>query len=94
MPSALSYGVMQHVTLFGKTVFDLSDYLVSNILLPLGALLIAFFVPYKISKDVLYREFTMGSTKARRWFAAWLLALRYIIPVVIILVFLGLLGLV
>lgn len=94
VPSALSYGVMQHVTLFGKTVFDLSDYLVSNILLPLGALLIAFFVPYKISKDVLYREFTMGSTKARRWFAAWLLALRYIIPVVIILVFLGLLGLV
>lgn len=92
VPSALSYGVMEHVTLFGKTVFDLSDYLVSNILLPLGALFSALFVPYKIKRDVLYQEFTMGSTRAGRWFAAWLFMLRFIIPAVIICVFLGLLG--
>src|SRR5690625_952489 len=37
IPAALSYGVLDDFTIFDKTMFDLSDYLVSNILMPLGA---------------------------------------------------------
>ena len=41
--SALSYGPLEHYTLFGKTAFDLLDYVSSNILLPFGGLLITVF---------------------------------------------------
>ena len=38
IPSALSYGVMADVHIFGKTFFDAMDFLVSNLLMPFGAL--------------------------------------------------------
>ena len=36
IPSALSFGIMSDVKIFGKTFFDLVDFSVSNVLLPLG----------------------------------------------------------
>ncbi len=56
IPSALSYGVLQDVSIFNLSIFDAADYLVSNILMPLGALLIAVFVPLKIPKEELFAE--------------------------------------
>src|SRR5699024_12089971 len=44
VPSALSFGLLSDVTLFDKTIFDLADYTVSNILMPIGSLLMALFV--------------------------------------------------
>ncbi|MGQ0418078.1 sodium-dependent transporter, partial [Bacillus sp. HC-TM] len=38
IPSALSFGIMSDVKIFGKTFFDLVDFSVSNVLLPLGVL--------------------------------------------------------
>src|SRR5690625_1252798 len=56
IPSALSYGILSDFTIFGKTVFDLADFLVSNILLPLGALAISIFASRKIPKEILREE--------------------------------------
>ena len=42
--AALSNSVLANVTVFGKTFFDLFDFVSSNILLPLGGLAIAIFV--------------------------------------------------
>ncbi|MGG1365935.1 sodium-dependent transporter [Priestia megaterium] len=92
IPSALSYGLLSDVSIFGKSIFDTFDFLVSNILMPLGALLIAIFVPWKMKKDVLIEEFKHGSTNVKRWFFLWLLAIRYIAPVLIIIVFINMLG--
>ncbi|MFQ6388149.1 sodium-dependent transporter [Priestia aryabhattai] len=92
IPSALSYGLLSDVSIFGKSIFDAFDFLVSNILMPLGALLIAIFVPWKMKKDVLIEEFKHGSTNVKRWFSLWLLAIRYIAPVLIIIVFINMLG--
>ena len=36
--SALSFGVLSDVKLFGKTIFDLFDYATSNIGMPIGVL--------------------------------------------------------
>ena len=44
IPSALSFGVLGDVSLFGKTLFELADFTVSNICLPLSALLTCLFV--------------------------------------------------
>ena len=46
VPSALSFGIL-NAKIFGKTVFDLADYAVSNVLMPLGVLLVSIFVPLK-----------------------------------------------
>ena len=49
IPSALSYGVMADVHIFGKTFFDAMDFLVSNLLMPFGALCLSLFTGYILS---------------------------------------------
>lgn len=92
IPAALSFGILSDFTLFGKNMFDLSDFLVSNILMPLGALLIAIFVGFKLPKKTLLTEITSGSTIGRRIFAVWFLIIKYVAPIAIIIVFLDVLG--
>lgn len=94
VPSALSFGVLEDIKLFDKSIFDAADYLVSNILLPLGALLIALFVPLKMKREVLIREMQANTSRGRRFFALWLLLIKYVSPIAIILVFLHSLGIV
>nr|MDH3093269.1 sodium-dependent transporter [Bacillus velezensis] len=92
VPSALSYGILSDVSIFHRSIFDAADFLVSNVLMPLGALLIAVFVPLKIPKQMLFDELKSGSGIKRKWFAVWLLLIRYVAPVAIIIVFLHVLG--
>lgn len=93
IPSALSFGVLSDIQIFGKTIFDAADYLVSNILLPVGSLLIALFVPLKMSKEALWEELKKGSKIKYSLFNAWFILLRFIVPVVILIVFLDVVGL-
>ncbi len=92
VPSALSYGIWSDVSIFGLIIFDAVDFLVSNILLPVGALLIAVFIPLRMSREVLMAEFTTGNTIGRKLFATWLLFIKYVVPIAIVLVFLHALG--
>jgi len=94
IPSALSYGVLSDTTIFGKSIFDAADFLVSNMLMPLGALLIAIFVPLKVSKKDLLHELKQGSTIGRKVFMCWYLLLKYVSPIVIIVVFLDAIGII
>jgi NSS family neurotransmitter:Na+ symporter len=94
IPSALSFGVLSHITLFEKSIFDAADFLVSNILMPLGALLIAIFVPFKLSKETLYQELIQGSSLSKKLFVLWYMLLKFVAPIVIILVFLDALGII
>ncbi|MDW2875445.1 MULTISPECIES: sodium-dependent transporter [Bacillaceae] len=89
IPSALSFGEWSDILIFGKTFFDSADYLVSNILLPLGALFITIFVPWRMDRNTLVKELQAGSGMARRLFAFWLLLLKYAVPAAIIIVFLN-----
>ncbi|MCM3576448.1 MULTISPECIES: sodium-dependent transporter [Mesobacillus] len=92
IPSALSFGTMAEAAIFGKNIFDTADFLVSNILMPLGVLLISIFVPLKIKKEVLRQELLQQS-KAGSWlFTLWYNVMRFVVPLVIIIVFLDSLG--
>jgi len=88
IPSALSFSTLSDITFFGKSIFDSADFLVSNILMPIGALLISIFVSYKMKKDLLKHELIQGSKGLTAVFTVWHLLMRYIVPVVIIVVFL------
>ncbi|CFJ36625.1 Na+-dependent transporters of the SNF family [Mycobacterium tuberculosis] len=92
IPSALSYGLLADIQLFCKSIFDAADYLVSNILLPLGALLIAIFVPFKMKRAVLIEELQATTSIGKKMFLLWLMLLKYVAPIAIILVFLHMLG--
>lgn len=61
-----------------STVFDLIDYFTSNLLLPLGGLLIAVFVGWVVSAETTREELGLGNS---RLFAAWRFTLRYIAPI-------------
>lgn len=56
IPSALSYGVMADVHIFGKTFFDAMDFLVSNLLMPFGALYLSLFTGYIFKKALAMEE--------------------------------------
>lgn len=94
IPSALSFGLLGHVTIFDKSIFDAADFLVSNMLMPLGALLISIFVPMKISKNTLFNELSQGSSVSKRVFVIWYILLKYVSPIAIIVVFLDVLGII
>ncbi|MBG9916495.1 hypothetical protein ABD67_16810 [Bacillus sonorensis] len=92
IPACLSYGVLDKPAIFGKTFFDAADYVVSNILLPLGALLMSLFIPLKLSKKDLYDEMKSGSRAGKGFFLVWFYLLRFLVPLAIVLVFLNLIG--
>ncbi|KQL49111.1 hypothetical protein AN963_04890 [Brevibacillus choshinensis] len=92
IPSALSFGILSEYTIFGKSIFDAVDFLVSNILMPLGALLIAVFVPLKMKRETLIHELQVKSSAGRKMFVLWLFLLKYMAPLAILFVFLNMLG--
>ncbi|HLS65371.1 MAG TPA: sodium-dependent transporter [Pseudogracilibacillus sp.] len=92
IPAALSYGVLADFTVFHMTMFDISDYLVSNILMPIGALLISIFAAYKLPRETLWNEVTTGSKFGKKIFSLWLLLIKYVAPVAIVIVFLDVIG--
>ncbi|EHZ88764.1 sodium:neurotransmitter symporter family protein [Streptococcus pneumoniae 4075-00] len=90
IPSALSYGVMANVHIFGKTFFDAMDFLVSNLLMPFGALCLSLFTGYIFKKALAMEELHLDE---RAWkqglFQVWLFLLRFVIPIIIIVVFIA-----
>jgi neurotransmitter:Na+ symporter, NSS family len=86
IPSSLSFSVLSEVSVFGKSIFDAADFLVSNILMPIGALLISVFVSYKMKKGLLENELIQNSKRYNLLFQVWYFLIRYIIPILIIVV--------
>lgn len=85
----LSFGPMSDLQLFGKTVFEICDYVCSNILMTIGALAFAVFVGWKMKKSDVREEFTNNGslTFSSRVFNALYFLIRWIIPPVIMLIF-------
>lgn len=86
---SLSFGPLAGVKPFGQTFFNLFDYVSSNLLLPLGGMLVSIFVGWVIDRKLLVSELT-GKSKS-----AWMrgivrlivFSLRYIAPIGIAIVF-------
>ena len=87
--SAFSFNILSHITTPFGTLFDMMDYVTSNIMLPLGAFLIVVFAGWAMCRNSTSDELKMG-TGLR--FSLWRLAARFIAPVAIIVVFLTKLG--
>lgn len=96
LPSALSFNVLADFNIFGKNFFDLVDYLASNILLPLGGLLISIFIAYVWKFDKALIALKDGSEKIFNKnplvITLWQIFIKYFAPVLIFLVLLSSIG--
>ena len=68
----------------GKTPFDLIDYVVTNIMMPLGGLLYALFAGWWLSKETSIYEMDIGDGAL---FKLWLLLVRIVAPLAVAAVF-------
>jgi len=91
--SSLSQGVLKDVTIFGKGFFDMFDYLSSNILLPLGGLLIVIFTGWVLKKKVVKDELSSGGLYRVPIFGTIMFVIKFVAPIAISLIFLNSLGL-
>lgn len=92
IPSALSFGVLGDFKIFDKTVFDLWDFLISAIVMPIGALCMAIFTGWVKDKQSVLADAGAGSNVPVTIVRLWLNMLRYLAPIAIILVFINTLG--
>ncbi len=92
--SSLSNGVLADVKIFGKTFFDLFDYTSSNILLPVGGLLVVMFVGWRMKKaDVLDELTNGGSITIKGFVLKWIIfTIKFLAPIAIALVLLSSIG--
>ncbi|MGV3112487.1 sodium-dependent transporter [Staphylococcus pettenkoferi] len=84
VPATLSFGSLNDVRIFGLTIFDAMDFLVSNILMPLGALGTTLVVGQLLDKNALKESFGRDRFKL---FNPWYYLVKLVLPLVIILVF-------
>ena len=89
---ALSFGAYQQIQLFGMSLLDFFDNLTANVMLPLGSLLTCLFVGWYIPRQVVRDQLTNWGTLSGRFLSVYLVAVRYVCPLCIILIFLHRLG--
>jgi NSS family neurotransmitter:Na+ symporter len=82
--TVFSFNHWADITLFGMTFFDTLDFLTANIMLPLGGLLMAVFVGWRINRSVIIEELGPVDRGAYKY---WLRILRYVSPVLVAIVF-------
>ena len=68
--------------MFDKPLFDVLDYLTSNILMPLAAIVFSFFTGFVLKREGLYLLFKPFLGEAG--FKIWYFLLRYVTPAAII----------
>lgn len=88
---SLSCGAVE-LNIFGVDFLGCCDYLTSNILMPVGALLTSVFVGWYVPRKIVYNEFTNWGTLHGAFFGLWLFAVRFVCPVCIIVIFLNQMG--
>jgi neurotransmitter:Na+ symporter, NSS family len=82
--TVLSFSRWSDWTVLGKTFFDLLDFLTSNIMLPVGGLLIAIFAGWMMKQEASRDELAVRETA----YALWRFVIRYITPVGVLLILL------
>lgn len=89
LPCVLGFNVLKNITPFGgdSSLMDLEDFLVSNILLPLGSLVFVLFCVSKRGwgwKNFMNEANTGKGLKMKNWMRGYI---TYILPVIIFAIF-------
>jgi NSS family neurotransmitter:Na+ symporter len=85
--SSLSFGSLSGFTICGLTFFNLLDFISSNIMLPLGGLLICIYAGWFLEKKILKRQLTNSDSEPRPLVKVVIFLLRYVAPLAILTIF-------
>ncbi|MNZ39486.1 Sodium:neurotransmitter symporter family protein [compost metagenome] len=88
MLAMLSFNVGAEWKLFGMNFFDILDYVTSRWMMPLGGILMVILVGYCLRSEIMRDELQLPTVG----YALWLFMVRYVSPVLILVVFLNALG--
>ncbi|MFM5396367.1 sodium-dependent transporter [Aeromonas veronii] len=77
VPVSLSFGPLQHTTLFGKTIFELLDFVTSNLMMPLFGLMLTLLLGWKLGRK------TLPQGIASHWHHLLMNCWRWIAPLLI-----------
>lgn len=87
--AALSNSALADFTLFGKTLFDLYDFITSNVLLPLGGFFITLFVGWSLKPEFVKEQLTnRGQLNNDKVVRLFLILVRYVSPLLVLIVLL------
>jgi len=86
---SLSFGPLKGLTLWGMNIFDIFDWLSSNILLLVMALLTVVFTGFVLKKEDVWDEITNGGTKKfnAAIFNVVYFLIKWVTPVAIVIIF-------
>jgi NSS family neurotransmitter:Na+ symporter len=84
----LSFNLLAGWTPLGKNFFDWLDYLTSRRMMPLGGILMVLLAGYALRDEIMRDELNLPPLG----YALWLFMVRYVSPVLILVVFLHALG--
>ncbi|MDE5840160.1 MAG: sodium-dependent transporter [Muribaculaceae bacterium] len=87
--SSLSNGVLSDWTVFGYTIFGACDALTANILMPLGALIMAVYLGWFAPKGLMQDQLTNGGTIRNRLAAPVMFLLKWVTPLLILVIFIA-----
>ena len=85
----ISFNIGSEIKIFNMNIFETLDYLTTNILLPLGGIMITIYVSWLISKESINKELNIKSNILRY---IWYFSARFIAPIAVIMVMLNALG--
>ena len=83
MPCVLGFTVLSHIQILGLSIMDFEDFLVSNILLPVGSLLFVIFCTCRYGwgwKNFVAEANTGDGPKVANWMRLYM---TYVLPVIV-----------
>jgi NSS family neurotransmitter:Na+ symporter len=86
---SLSFGPWQEITVFGRGFFDLFDFTVTKFLMPLGGLLMTFFVGWYLDRRLVEQQLTNEGTLSARMTRPLLVLIRWVAPIGILVIFIN-----
>lgn len=90
--TVFSLGALSQFQIFGRNIFGFMEFLTSNIMLPLGGLLIVLFIGWFFSPQMTRDELTNGGKLSDRLLPVFMFIVKFVAPVAIAMVFLYSLG--
>ena len=91
--ASLSIGVWREYTICGRNLFDALDFVTANIFLPAGGCFISIFAGWIMERKALRDQLSNNGTLRLRMFRLIVLLLKFVCPILLLLIFLYNLGL-
>ncbi|WP_032122303.1 sodium-dependent transporter [Clostridium amazonitimonense] len=93
--SADGQSILGGISILGKRIFEIFDYVSSNVLMPIGGFLVAILVAYYNEKENIVNELSNeGTLNNKRVISLYYFLIRYISPVLLVIIFFYSIGLI